>query len=805
MNESNACKKNDISSEAEQRSAKLRVPTLSRVAVERIECDWEDVCELPAPLSKRVPIQVRYHPQVVFVQPDMSVAVGADWNARVLGFGLAEPFRMPDITSVSRQLYNGYMPIVQSVWNVPEAKVTQQALAYLADGDDVTTGLEQQIVFIRLEVKPVQPDRRIPLFVLVMFGRCEGSHLTNYQPFKPVVSRFQREAIMGVVHNPDERVVVVPDSGESDILVAYQCEPKNVPVRWHSRYPADSTEQSEWAGNVLAFELSVEGGTIELAVKKMRRSEIHVKDSGDERISFQEAIEKAERHWEGGLAPAMKLQTPDQRLNDIYKHLILSILQNNMVRQPGLPYAVPVHAPFQTGVWPFEFAHTIVPLIALGYQQEVKPVIRFFTERQVGVGNHAVNDKPDGEVSDGHGCYLGAGDAPHWMCETGVILWVLASEFRYSHDIEWLLKNKEGILSAWKWIQTQRERTRIILPDGTELRGLLPRGRAHDWKGYHYHFAFSDTWTWKGMAEMAMAFTEAGFSEAERMMREVEDYKECILHAVEKVKYHDPQTGLIVVPHAVDYKEERAGLWVAAVPSLFETGLLDPVTHWYWEQMDAFRERRWGSLAGLLMHFNAADEPQWDVKSDSPFWYVVFIENGYHKCLLARGEIEKALLVFYSTLASAMSRDCFQTVERIHIAQPNYAPFQPNASANGRILAMIKRMFVDEQEQDRGVLWLLRGCPRRWFKPGCRINVENVPTVFGRMSVNVKADYDTVRIEIHPPCQKRVPELRLMVRHPRGRIPRSVIIDDKPLAEPGETVTLSAPAGRTIVVYRYEV
>ncbi len=85
---------------------------------------------------------------------------------------------------------------------------------------------------------------------------------------------------------------------------------------------------------------------------------------------------------------------------------------------------------------------------------------------------------------------------------------------------------------------------------------------------------------------------------------------------------------------------------------------------------------------------------------------------------LARGEHEKALLVFYTNLVYSMSQDCYQTVERIKLDQPNFSPFQQNASGNGRIIEMCRRMVIDEQDAD--TLWLLRGCPRRWFAPGRR-------------------------------------------------------------------------------------
>ena len=84
------------------------------------------------------------------------------------------------------------------------------------------------------------------------------------------------------------------------------------------------------------------------------------------------------------------------------------------------------------------------------------------------------------------------------------------------------------------------------------------------------------------------------------------------------------------------------------------------------------------------------------------------------------------------------------------MSDANYAPFQPNASGNGRLLDMLRRMVIDDQEP--GALWLLRGCPRRWFAPGQSIVVEDAPTFSGKMALRTEATDDTVVIDVEPPA-----------------------------------------------------
>ncbi len=128
---------------------------------------------------------------------------------------------------------------------------------------------------------------------------------------------------------------------------------------------------------------------------------------------------------------------------------------------------------------------------------------------------------------------------------------------------------------------------------------------------------------------------------------------------------------------------------------------------------------------------------------------------------LARGELEKALLVLYSSLVYGMSEDMYETVERVNIAEPNYSPFQPNSSGNGRVLIMLRRMVIDEQDEADGKLWLLRGCPRRWFAPGKSISFSDAPTVFGKTALRTACTDHTITIDIDSPAD---PALKHYVR-----------------------------------------
>lgn len=772
-----------------------QAPTLDGVAEQHIEVAWNDLLGLASPMSQRVPIQARYHPDAVLVHPDLSIALGRANESYGIGFAMGDPFRLPDAYTVTRGLHNGYQPIVESEWKTETCVVHQTAFTLLPRDQETDTGKEPQYLIVRMTVRNTTAEARVvPLFLLL--GEMEGTQNTNYAPFTGSASRWMA-ATMNVKAEGDALTL------DGKALLAYK---SNIDMhieflpQWETAAtdPLHPTALTNGIRCNLALKPN-ETGTLDLVVAGT--SCLFPAEELDRmrEITFETALARAETYWESGLASGMKLTTPEPRLNDIYRFLILSCLEN-VTKDPERPWHVPYQFPGWDGVWPWECAHMIDGLCSVGFHRELEPTLRYFTERQTGLGAYAEPGRgPEGDVKCTHGCYSG-NFLLRWMNETGSVLWAMASKYRYSHDTEWLKQNKESMLAAWDWIQGERARTRRFADSGEKAGyyGLLPKGRVHDWNEWH-HFFFSDTYSWKGMDEMAAAFRSARFPEAERLTNEAGEYRQCILEAIDKAQFVDPETGLLFVPNLVSYQEgERGGLWWADGPScMFSTGLLDARTDTRFEPMFQYLQQTWGTLMGLT---NRMDEPK-ELGKKNPFWYVNSCERGYFQNFLARGEIEKAILIFYSNLVYGLSNDCYQTVERIHVSDANYAPFQPDASGNGRMLDMFRRMIIDEQEP--GVIWLLRGCPRRWFAPGQSIMAENAPTYDGTMACCCHSGDSHVTIDIDPPQGASPRELRVVVRHPTQRPPAKVTVNGEAYPMTDETVAIQQPKGHLQIVCTY--
>jgi hypothetical protein len=784
--------------------------SLDGVARKHIEVEFDDLKGLSQPMTQRTTIQVKNHPDTVFIHPDLSIVLGAPADSIVVGFALGTPAGLPAIDEPTRELHKGYQPIIKSRWRTGGFTLEQTAFCVLPVDEAVRLGTEKQDVVVRVAVTN-DSDGPATTALVLLPGKAGGSQMEDqgYSPLRAPASRWQQEKM--TVADVQGSLMV-----NGRVLLTYRSSaPTPVALQPKLGVLQGPSKDLITVNNGLCFDLQLKPReTRYLDFVMAGNSKLY---SGTERHrlaaeDFQTALQKAESRWDRALEPGMKLRTPEPRLNNIYKHLILSCLAN-VPKEPGVPWVMPQHSPGLAGwVWPWEFSAVSVQLDSLGFPKDTEACLRWFTEHQSGIGKYGRKDiGPDGDVTSAHGCYIGV-NSPRWMNETGSVLWMLGAHYRYSRDAAWLAANRAGILAAWNWVQKQRDTTRSTGADGRRVAhfGLLPKGRSSDWAGHLYYYCWSDGYTCKGMAETAAAFRSAGVPEADRLSGDADEYRGCIRDTLEKVAFNDPETGLLFLPNTVYFRQEdrgNGGVWVADGPrTLFDVGILNPVTDVkYWQPMLELVQRRWGTLGGLMCHFNLMDNiDEWNVPADSPFWYVLNTEVYWHRDFLARGELEKALLVFYSSLVYGMSEDTFETVERVNVAESNFAPFQPNSSGNGRVLAMLRRLVIDEQDEAQGKLWLLRGCPRRWFTPGKSIGFADAPTVFGKTALRTTCTDRAITVDIDAPADPAMKQLCVAVRHPAGRKPKKVTVNGAIAAIDAEIVTLNAPSGRHHIVAEYD-
>jgi hypothetical protein len=441
-------------------------------------------------------------------------------------------------------------------------------------------------------------------------------------------------------------------------------------------------------------------------------------------LGFEDEYTRQREHWLRELARAPQLYVPEPEVQAIYRTLTLNNLQflgssaESAACRPGQGG----YNDFAT-VYAWEASHFLLPLAHQGYHTEVNRVLDYLLTTQHG---HA---GPEGEVSDVEGCFR---PHIHWMNETAAVVRIFAEYVIASGDVDRLRRDAPALLRAARWIGRQRARTRDLAPDGSPALhyGLMPKGRPHDWP-IHGHFVFTDAYTWSGLDSLARACALAGLPEAEGLRAEAADYRQCILTAVRRALqphpldakacwvpcdlYEDPvdafQTSVFCGPHALlgsGILDAEDPLIPVIEASLRASGCLND--HF------AFRMRLMED-AGLRQRQLAAAGGAVDL------YYVTFAEASWHRAWLAQGERAKAQATLYMTLAYALSRDLHLAQERFCPQLPWLLPWQPNASANGRILGMVLSTLCLVAGD---TYHLLAGVPDAWFAARVPLGIDRL-------------------------------------------------------------------------------
>jgi hypothetical protein len=188
-------------------------------------------------------------------------------------------------------------------------------------------------------------------------------------------------------------------------------------------------------------------------------------------------------------------------------------------------------------------------------------------------------------------------------------------------------------------------------------------------------------------------------------------------------------------------------------------------------------------------------------------YYVDFSEDIWQRAWILRGEIEKSLLSFYSTLAFGLDKHTLGAVERFDLYDQRYAPFYMDASGGSRIIAMIRQTLLLEQDR---VLHLLGGAPRRWLETGKEIAMLDAVTYFGKLDLKVDSHVDhgeiTVELKLRKDRAERLREIELRVPHPQRRPMKAVTMNGRNWSQfnpQAEVIHLPPTEDQYRVIVRY--
>jgi hypothetical protein len=513
------------------------------------------------------------------------------------------------------------------------------------------------------------------------------------------------------------------------------------------------------------------------------------------KLDYFTARDQREMELEEILRRGMKIQVPEEIVNNIYKAQIL-YNQTHLVQARDRDYYMPVDT-FE-GVWPWSQMRQLTAMDEYGYHDDVRKSLTYFLKIQgkrppnnlkvnsyEGVFPSSGTFDESGWEQDSESTIYGliakerAGkeqEFPNWVSNTGCVLYAFGEHYFYTRDRRWLESVSPALIKACDWIINERQVTKEKDAQGQKALhyGLLPPGQPYDTEADQkpsYYFCHTDGLTYKGLRHVAEALAEIGHPEGRRLLDEAESYRQDILEVMRRTRQKDPN--LPPYPEQLHGPEQWGSFGSGAI-NLVESGLLDPRDPAF-VQIENYMKKNFNlNVLGLTGRCRQSGKDERKKVS----YYVVQSDYVYHYAWLRRGEIEKALLTFYSALSFGVDKETLGAVERFMLLDRRYTPFFTDTPHLSELCSLIRRSILMEYGSD---LLLLAAAPRRWLEAGKKIEVENAPMYFGEMSLRVESQVDKEKIgaelDMHMERPERVQNIRLRLPHPTRQRMKQVTVN----------------------------
>jgi len=778
--------------------------TLDAVAQTQHEVNYEEVADAyGGPMSRGPLVSVKAHPEIVWGRPDMGIGMVAN----PLAFGVGNPPVLIRWRDVERSLLKGYLPILISRYQDGDLRYEQVMFATLLDGGEVKTGHEKQVALIRMSVVNTSFTERRHATWWVFAPAAVAT--TDEPPFFWSYKLFD---VTGSLPPVPELSSNEPSDllRDGSTMLGVHEEGPGVTATPYAK--ATRLEMDLLPGQKKSACLKVtsnKGGFTPEEIERLRR------------LDFFSARDQRVRELEAILEHGAKIHVPEEIVNNIYRAQIL-YNQTQMVQAADRDYYVPVQS--SAGVWPWEQMKQLTGLDEFGYHDDVEKSLGYLLKLQgrrppnakvksfAGVFPSSGTFEESGWEHDSESTIYGliarrteakAGTFPNWVCNTGSALRTFAEHYFYTRDRQWLNRVAPAMVKACDWIIESRQTTMQRDAQGEKVLqyGLMPAGQPYDTpvtKEDKYFYCMTDGYTFHGFQRIAAALADAQHPEGSRLVREAESYRQDILEAMRRVRNNDP----LMPPYPEEiHGGEGWGSFCSGALSLVDTELLDPGDPAFVQLENHMKTHFNLGVLGLSGRCHQDD------KRNLGSYYVSTTEDVFHGAWVKRGEVEKALLSFYSNLAFGVDKETLGAIERFMLYDRRYAPFYMDSSGGMHICKIVRRTLLLERESE---LHLLPAAPRRWLEHGKSIQIEDMPTYFGKIDLMVNSHVLQGRIAIdlrlQVARQDRLKKVSLRVPHPTKQRMKQVTLNGRPWTNfraDNETVQLNPAPHRCEIVIHY--
>lgn len=486
------------------------------------------------------------------------------------------------------------------------------------------------------------------------------------------------------------------------------------------------------------------------------------------KLDFNAHLEACRRFWRAKLSAAASIQVPERAINERIQAGLLHCDIATLGKEPD-------GAVLATIGWYAPIGSESAPIIqffdSMGWHHLAERALQFFLNRQ----------REDGFMQNCGGYQL----------ETGPALWTMGEHYRYTRDNAWVKRIRPNLLKACEFLLDWRKRNKKPELRGT-CYGLLD-GKVADPEDFFHSFMLNGL-SYIGIQRVAEMLAAIDPKESRRLAREAREFKRDIREAFYAAMARSP-----VVPIG-------DGTWVSSVPPWAEyTGALALYAEggkWFTHGAFCARDSLIGALyltiaevldphelgAEFLLKSHQALMTTRNAGLTQPY----YCRHDYMH--LKRGEVKAFLKTYYNQFSAIQDRETYTFWEHYyHVSQ--------HKTHEEAWFLMQTRWMLWLEEGD--ILRLLSAIPRAWLADGQTIQLNQVASYFGPLTLKVESQLNQNRIVAHVACDsKRKPKTVLLrVPHPEGQ--KAIKVEGGVYDPAHETVRITPFKGKAVIAIHY--
>lgn len=454
------------------------------------------------------------------------------------------------------------------------------------------------------------------------------------------------------------------------------------------------------------------------------------------KLSFPDCLRECRDFWNAKLAAAARIALPEKRVDEMARAglLHLDMVTYGLEPEGTLAPTIGVYSPIGS-----ESAPIINFFDSMGRHDIARRAVTYFLDKQ----------HEDGFMQNFDG----------YMLETGCALWIMGEHYRYTRDEAWVAQIKPKVLKSCQFLLRWRARNQR-----EDLRGHgygMMEGKVGDPEDQERTFMLNGH-ACLGLSRVAEMLAASDPAESERLREAAKGLKEDI-----RAAFLDSLARGPVVPLGDGTWCPTAAPWAGADGP---TCLFAEEGKWYTHGAVTLRD---SLTSPLYLVFQEIIEPgetvvtlMLDYHSELLFARNVAFSQPYYSrhpfVHLRRGETKQFLKAYYNGFAGLADRETYSFWE-------HYFHVSPHKTHEEAWFLMQTRWML--YMEDGETLKLLRGVPRAWLEHGKRIELRDVASYFGPLSLVVTSKVDAGFIEAEITCasDRRPEHVEIRLPHPLGK------------------------------------